>query len=282
MIALRQTDRMPAFPMPGEIPLKKAYAHHLGLDADSIEHSLIALLPGDPGRVPVIAESFKGSKEINFQREFRTHVGYLGDCPVLVASTGCGGPSLSVCVEELAQIGVRNFIRVGSCGAIQEKINIADCVISSAAVRLDGASRSFAPIEYPAVADLDLTSALVESAKAQGLPYHVGITASTDTFYQGQERYDTFSGHVPAHLRGSMADWRAMKVANFEMETATLFTMCSTMGLRAASVCGVVATRTKSEALASTELFRKAERNAIEMTVGAVARLVAGGLLVAG
>ena len=250
------------------------FAHHLGLDSALIKNAKIALLPGDPGRVAAIAQSLAQAKEVSNQREFRSYLGFLNDEPVLVTSTGCGGPSVSICVEELATIGLRTFIRVGSTGSIQNHINVGDIVISSAAVRLEGASRSFAPIEYPAVADLDVTNALVASAREQAIKFHVGITASTDTFYQGQERYDTFSGHMPAHLRGSISDWRAIKVANFEMEAATLFTMCATMGLKGGTVCGVVAKRTDSETLAAPEMFRQAEKAAIDVAVGAVAKLL--------
>jgi uridine phosphorylase len=150
---------------------------------------------------------------------------------------------------------------------VQEHINVSDVVISNAAVRLDGASRSFAPIEYPAVSHFDVTTALVAAARAKDIAYHVGITASTDTFYQGQERYDSFSGFVPAHLRGSLQEWRQLKVLNFEMEAATLFTMCAALGLRAGTVCGVVASRAVSEKVTSKELFLKGEQNAIIVAV---------------
>jgi uridine phosphorylase len=249
------------------------FAHHLGLSAADIKDARIALLPGDPFRVPPIANSLSDAKELAFHREFRSHLGFLNGKPILVTSTGCGGPSLSVCVEELAQIGVHTFIRVGTCGAIQEHIEPGDLVISTAAVRLEGASRSFAPIEYPAVADFEVTTALLESARESGARFHLGITASTDTFYPGQERYDTFTGHVPAHLRGSLVEWRALKVANFEMESATLFTMCATMGLAAGSVCGVVAKRAASEKIASKAVFEEAERRTIEIAVKAAGAL---------
>jgi uridine phosphorylase len=249
-------------------------AHHLQLDSKAIKNAKIALLPGDPFRVPLIAEHIKDAKELQFQREFRSFLGNVDGQPVLVTSTGCGGPSLSVCVEELAQIGVETFIRVGSTGAIQEYINISDVVISNAAVRLDGASRSFAPIEYPAVSNFAVTAALIEAARGKGIDHHVGITASTDTFYQGQERYDSFTGWVPVHLRGSLQEWRQINVLNFEMEAATLFTMCAAMGLKAGTVCGVVANRAQSEKVHSKELFLKGEQNAIITAVEAVRALL--------
>lgn len=250
-------------------------AHHLQLDTEKIRGAKIALLPGDPFRTPLIAKHLDDAQEVSFQREFCSHLGSLDGIPVLVTSTGCGGPSVSVCVEELAQIGVRTFIRVGSTGAIQEHIEVTDAIITNAAVRLDGASRSFAPIEYPAVSDFQVTTALAASAQDLGLNYHIGITASTDTFYQGQERYDSFTGFVPAHLRGSLKEWQSMHVLNYEMEAATLFTMCASMGLRAGTVCGVVANRTRSEKVASQEQFRIGESNAVKIAVGAVRKLLA-------
>ena len=115
----------------------------------------------------------------------------------------------------------------------------------------------------------------MKSAEDLGLKFHVGITASTDTFYQGQERYDSFTGFVPAHLRGSLKEWQQMKVLNFEMEAATLFTMCSTMGLKGGTVCGVVANRVEGEKLIHKELFVQSEQNAIRTAVGAVRLLLA-------
>lgn len=255
-------------------PTNTHVAHHLQLDQAAIKGATYALLPGDPGRVPLIAEHLKDAREVSNQREFRSYLGDLDGQPVLVTSTGCGGPSVSICVEELASIGVTSFIRVGSTGAIQQYIDPGDLVISTAAVRLEGASRSFAPIEYPAVADLTITNALVSAAGAAGIPFHVGITASTDTFFQGQERYNTHTGYMPRHLRGSLEEWTALRVLNFEMEAATLFTMCSTMGLRAGTVCGVAANRARSNEIVGKELFRQCEQNATAAAIGALRLLL--------
>lgn len=251
-----------------------SFAHHLKLNSEQLRGARLALLPGDPGRVPAIARHLEGAQELAFSREFRSWLGDLEGKPVLVISTGCGGPSLSVCVEELAQLGLRTFIRVGSCGSIQESISVGEVVISQAAVRLDGASRCFAPIEYPAVADLAVTHALVVAAQTRQIPYHVGITASTDTFYPGQERYSTYSGFVPAHLRGSIDEWRSLRVSNFEMEAATLLTMGATLGLGTGCVCGVVAQRvTGGENIAPADLFTRAEERAIEVALEAARQL---------
>ncbi len=130
-------------------------------------------------------------------------------------------------MEELAQLGIRTFLRIGTTGAIQPHINVGDVLVTTASVRLDGASLHFAPMEFPAVADFACTTALVEAAKSIGATTHVGVTASSDTFYPGQERYDTYSGRVVRRFKGSMEEWQAMGVMNYEMESATLLTMCA-------------------------------------------------------
>lgn len=248
--------------------------YHLALTDDQIEGARIALMPGDPARVPAIAGAFPPpaySHEIAHKREFRSHLIHLGKIKVLAVSTGIGGPSTSIAVEELAMLGVRIFIRVGTCGAIQPYIRIGDVVVSIGAVRLDGASTHYAPIEYPAVADPAVTLALSDAAKRLRLRYHTGITASSDTFYPGQERYDSYSGYVIRRFQGSLEEWRRLGVLNYEMESATLFTMCSALGLRGGAVCGVAAVRARSERVATSRL-KTAETNAIRVAVEAVLR----------
>ena len=129
-------------------------------------------------------------------REFTSFLGRAHDVPIVVCSTGVGGPSTSIAVEELAQLGVRTFLRVGTTGAIQPDIAVGDVVITTGSVRMDGASLHFAPLEYPAVAHHDCTTALVSAAEAADVTAHVGIAVASDTFYPGQERYDTVSGYV--------------------------------------------------------------------------------------
>ena len=149
-------------------------------------------------------------------REFTTWRAELDGKAVIVCSTGIGGPSTSIAVEELAQLGIRTFLRIGTTGAIQPHINVGDVLVTTASVRLDGASLHFAPMEFPAVADFECTTALVEAAKSIGATTHIGVTASSDTFYPGQERYDTFSGRVVSRFKGSMEEWQAMGVMNYE------------------------------------------------------------------
>lgn len=216
--------------------------YHLGLTAGVISGARFALLPGDPDRVENIARisPFENAHELARKREFRTWLGYAHGQPALVTSTGIGGPSASIAVDELAQLGVDTFIRVGSTGAIQPRIRVGDVVITTGAVRMEGASIQYAPIEYPAVADHEVVEALIRAARELKVRHHVGITCSTDTFYPGQEREDSFSGYVPRHLRGITEEWRELGVLNYEMEAATILTLCGAMGLRGGCVTGVV------------------------------------------
>lgn len=235
----------------------------------------MAILPGDPARVERIATAIGPDHQALAQeREFTSYRANLDDRPVIVCSTGIGGPSTSVAVEELAQLGITTVLRVGTTGGIQPHIDCGDVVIMNAAVRLDGASLHFAPMEYPAVANFACTRALVDAADALGVRHHVGITASSDTFYPGQERYDTFSGHVTTRFRASMAEWVALGVLNYEMESATLFTMGNALGLRAGGVAGVIANRTRAEAPVES-IVAETEARTIAVAVEATRRLLA-------
>jgi len=243
--------------------------YHLSVSEREIAGAPIALLPGDPARVEKIATTrpIEHGRFIASHREFCTWLGYIRDTPVVITSTGIGGPSTAIAVEELAQLGVRIFIRVGTTGAIQPHINISDVVITTGAVRLDGASTHYAPIEYPAVADYELVWALVQASQKLKIPSHVGITCSSATFYPGQERSDSFSPYIIRDLRGTKSEWERLGVLNYEMEAATLLTMCSALGLRAGCVCGVVDTPTHEEI--TPENLQKAEQNAIAVAVTA-------------
>lgn len=135
-------------------------------------------------------------------------------------------------------------------GNDSEKVNLGDIIVDKAAVRLDGTSQHYAPLEFPAVASFEVTTALVLAAKNAGALYHLGIAASSDTFWPGQERYDSFTGYVPRRFRGTMQEWQALGVLNYEMETSALFVTSQALGLEAGAVCGVVVKRTQSESVA--------------------------------
>jgi uridine phosphorylase len=246
--------------------------YHIGLTGDMLQGATLAIVPGDPGRVARTAEATDRCEPLAQRREFTSYLGWLGDTPVVVCSSGIGGPSVSIAVEELAQLGVRTFLRVGTTGAIQPGIEQGDVIITNAAVRLDGASHHFVPPEYPAVADFECTTALVAAARSLGIEPHVGVTASTDTFYPGQERYDTYSGRVVRRFRGSLEEWQSMGVLNYEMESSTLFTMCSSQGLRAGCAGGVLVRRAQQET-PDEEFARQIEATSAGVVIGA-ARLL--------
>ena len=248
--------------------------YHLNLDEMKIDGARYAFLPGDPGRVPEIALAFDPqAKEIAWKREYLTYLGRMNGQPVLVTSTGIGGPSTSSAIDELAQLGVKTFLRVGTTGAIQPDIGIGDVIITTGAVRLDGASTHYAPIEYPAVAHHEVVHALIEAAKALGKRYHVGITASCDTFYPGQERYDSYSQYVLKRFQGITEEWRRLHVLNYDMEAATVLTLCSALGLKGGCVLGVIVNRTRSEHITPEDLAL-GERNATQVAVAAMKRLI--------
>lgn len=247
---------------------------HLGLTKADLQGATLAIVPGDPERVKKIAALMDNPQPLASHREFTSWRAELEGKAVIVCSTGIGGPSTSIAVEELAQLGIRTFLRVGTTGAIQPDIHVGDVLVTTAAVRLDGASLHFAPMEFPAVADFACTTALVGAAKAAGSTPHIGITASSDTFYPGQERYDTFSGRVVNRFQGSMKEWQQMGVLNYEMESATLLTMCASQGLRAGMVAGVIVNRTQKE-IPDAATMKQTESNAVAIVVDAARRLLA-------
>ena len=248
-------------------------AFHIDITKEALKGATLAIIPGDPKRVEKIAETLTQPEPLAFNREFCSYRAYIDNHPVVITSTGIGGASTSICVEELAQLGIKDFIRIGTTGAIQPAIEIGDAIITNASIRLDGASDHFAPLEYPAVANFDITRALVDSSQELGRRYHVGITASSSTFYPGQERYDTFTGRVMARFRGSMEEWKAMGALNYEMESATLLTMCSTMGLRAGCIAGVIVNRSKKEAV-DEKVIAQTEEQVIRIATRAAQKLL--------
>ena len=243
--------------------MSKSDVFHLGLTKNDLQGATLAIVPGDPERVEKIAALMEKPVKLASHREFTSWRAELDGKPVIVCSTGIGGPSTSIAVEELAQLGIRTFLRVGTTGAIQPNINVGDVLVTTASVRLDGASLHFAPMEYPAVADFACTTALVEAAKSVGATTHVGVTASSDTF----------SGRVVKAFKGSMEEWQSMGVMNYEMESATLLTMCSSQGLRAGMVAGVIVNRTQQE-IPNAETMKQTESHAVKIVVEAARRLL--------
>ncbi|MEM2111767.1 MAG: uridine phosphorylase [Candidatus Bathyarchaeia archaeon] len=204
------------------------------------------LVPGDPDRVERIAKHWNQAKEVSSHREFKSFTGVYEGVRISAISSGVGPAAMAIVVNEAANIGVKTFIRVGSCGALQRDIECSDLVISSAAVRLDSTSNNYAMPEYPATADYEVLLALIEAAESQNVNYHVGITATANDFYVGQARHGSGGFQNPEREKLIEALQR-IGVLNFEMETATLFVISNLFGLRAGSVCAVYANRITNE-----------------------------------
>ena len=195
------------------------------------------ILPGDPGRVPAIAALFDDAKQIAYNREFNVWTGTLLGEKVSVCSTGIGGPSASIAMEELHNIGADTFIRVGTCGGIDLDVRSGDVVVATGAIRFEHTSREYAPIEYPAVANFEVTTALVEASRALGKRTQVGVVQCKDAFY-GQ--------HSPARLPVSYEllnkreAWKRLGVKASEMESAALFVVADALGCRCGSCFHVI------------------------------------------
>jgi uridine phosphorylase len=199
------------------------------------------LVPGDPDRVPKIAQFWSSSREVSSHREFRSFTGKYKNVPISALSSGIGPACMAIVVNEASRIGVRTVIRVGTTGAIQKDIDCGDVIISSGAVRLDCTSNCYIMPEYPATASYEVLLALIEAAEQLGIgDYHVGITATTADFYAGQNRP---TKRDCGQLENLLPTLQKAGVLNFEMETATLYTLASLYGLRAGSVCAVQANR---------------------------------------
>lgn len=191
------------------------------------------ILPGDPGRCEKIAKCFDDPKLIAVNREYVTYTGTLEGVPVSVTSTGIGGPSASIAIEELYELGADTFIRVGTCGGMQKKVHGGDCIIVTGAIRNEGTSREYAPIEFPAVADFSITTALVEAAGRLGYPYHTGVVHNKDSFY-GQHAPESMP--VGYELKEKWEAWKRLGALGSEMESAALFTVAAARGCRAGAV----------------------------------------------
>ena len=218
--------------------------YHIAVGPGDVAETV--LLPGDTDRVETIVGQWNDREEVASHREYHTVTGEYEETPISVTSTGIGAPSAAIAVEELARVGCETFIRVGSCGAIQEEMDIGDLVISSGGVRLEGTSSAYVREEYPAVADHEVVTALVAAAERLGYDYHVGLTASTDSFYAGQGR-EGFGGYEAPDGKALFEEMKAASVKNFEMEASAICTLANVYGLRSGAVCTVYANRTTGE-----------------------------------
>ncbi len=202
------------------------------------------IMPGDPKRCVKIAQYFDNPVLIADNREYITYTGTLDGVKVSVTSTGIGGPSAAIAMEELVSCGADTFLRIGTCGGMQTEVKSGDIVIATGAIRMEGTSREYAPIEFPAVPDLAVTNALVEAAKAKGYPFHAGVVQAKDSFY-GQHEPETKP--VSYELMNKWEAWKRLGCLASEMESAALFTVASYLRVRAGACFLVVANQEREK-----------------------------------
>ena len=195
------------------------------------------ILPGDPGRVPAIAALFDDAKQVAYNREFNVWTGTLLGEKVTACSTGIGGPSAAMAMEELRKCGADTFIRTGTCGGIDLDVQSGDIVVATGAIRFEHTSLEYAPIEFPAVADFQITNCLAQATKALGLPLHTGVVQCKDSFY-GQHSPD--ASPVSYELKAKWESWKRLGVKASEMESAALFVVAAALGCRCGSCFHVV------------------------------------------
>jgi uridine phosphorylase len=202
--------------------------YHVGLTQDEV--GAYVLVPGDPFRTKLIAEHLEGAEEKAWSREFRTFTGHVGDTLVSTCSSGIGGPSMAIALEELGELGVHTFLRVGTCGAAQPGIRLGDLVIATGAVRSEGTPDGYVPREYPAIASHDVVTACLEAAEAAGVPYHLGVIRSVDALYS-----DLLPDRMPRphELRAELEMWARARIVANDMESSTLMVVSALRGWRA-------------------------------------------------
>lgn len=225
--------------------------YHIGFGAaDLPDGTTTALLSGDPGRSELIAaEHLDNMQVLSRNRGLDGFVARLpSGAPIVCATSGMGAPSMSIVVNELVQAGIRTIIRIGTSGSIQDHVAIGSVVIPSGALTNQGAAQDIAPAEFPSVADPFLTVAMAAEAERLGVDHHVGIVASTDTFFEGQERSGSSSNpNLLRRLRGMIDEYHDLGILSFEMEAGTLFKMGVVYGFDAAAVLGIIAQRNEAE-----------------------------------
>jgi len=253
--------------------------YHIGFGRNDLGEKppAAALLCGDPERARRIAQETAGVHCLATLSENRGLNSYLCQPdrgPSFIAATsGMGAPSLSIVVNELVAVGVRTIIRVGTSGGIAEQVKAGDLVISQAALCRQGAAHDIAPSDYPAAADPYLTVNLHKAAQTLGVRTHLGVTASVDTFYEGQERSDSANPHLLRSLQGITEEYRQLRILNYEMEAGTLFKMGLAYGFAAGCVCAVLAERLVAESV-DLKVKQRAEIDAVRVALAALAAVL--------
>ena len=229
------------------------------------------ILPGDPKRCKKIAAYFDNAELVADNREYVTYTGYLNGVKVSVTSTGIGGPSAAIALEELVKAGAKYFIRVGTCGGMDIDVKGGDVVIATSAIRMEGTTKEYAPIEFPAVANLDIVNALVQSAKNLGFNYHAGVVECKDSFY-GQHEPEKMP--VSYELMNKWQAWLRLGCLASEMESAALFVVGSYLRVKVGSVFLVVANQEREKQGLDNPVVHDTD-GAIRVAVEAIKNLIA-------
>ena len=247
---------------------KEGKQYHIQVGEGDVGRYVI--MPGDPKRCAKIAQYFDRAELMADNREYVTYTGYLDGVKVSVTSTGIGGPSASIAMEELVMSGADTFIRIGTCGGMQTDVKSGDVVIASGAIRMEGTSREYAPIEFPAVADISAVNALIESAKELKQDYHVGIVQCKDSFY-GQHSPETKP--VGYELLNKWEAWKKLGCLASEMESAALFVVASSLRVRVGSCFLVVANQEREKEGLDNPVVHDTDM-AVRVAVNALRRLI--------
>ena len=211
--------------------------YHIGLGREDIKDAKYCILTGDPGRVGKIASYLDEAVYLGENREYKSYLGKIKNTNVLVISTGMGGPAMAICVEELKMIGIKTLIRVGTSGGMQLDVEAGDLVVATGAVREEGTSEEYVPMEFPAIADIEVSNALIEAARELDSKYHYGVVHCKDSFY-GQ--HDPTRMPASKELLEKWDAWVKAGVLCSEMETAALFIVSSVLRLKAGAVLSVI------------------------------------------
>ena len=228
-------------------------------------------LPGDPGRCEAIAAHFDNPVHIGMNREYNIYTGTLLGQKVSVCSTGIGGPSAAIAMEELAAIGCDTFIRIGTTGGIAMDVCPGDIVVANAAVRFEHTSYEYAPVEFPAVADFDVTAALRDASRDLGYMTHVGVVQCKDSFY-GQHSPE--KSPVSYMLQDKWEAWKRLGVKSSEMESAALFVVAAALNVRCGSCFHVVWNQEREKAGLFMPMTEDTS-GAIRVGIEAMKRLIA-------
>lgn len=242
---------------------------HIQCTAEDIGHYVF--LPGDPDRVPWIASYLENAQKVAQSREFTTYTGTLDGTRVSVTSTGIGGPSAAIAMEELAALGAHTFLRIGTCGGMQPELVPGALIVPTGAIRMEGTSQEYIPLAFPAVPDFGLTEHLVCAARAAAYDYHTGVVQCKDSFY-GQHSPETMP--VAPTLLQNWQAWKAAGTLASEMESAALFTVAAARHVRCATILQMLWNQERQAVVRDKEHAASDMTHAIEVAVAAMRAVI--------